>query len=215
MNWLQWSLSGFPKRRRWARVIGETLHATPYSRVYSWLHAHQLRVWNSDFWVHEKDCSQFPRSIISMKVKQKIPSKSLTSQILYEDWPMMISIYSHFQLKHVFLANSVYFRNGLDNTKTYFKTTIVDTLSLLHLIGLVFTGKQHWLSSYIFVLFFSYRLVVHIKVAWHPTQVVRALDLEVFSALLTMYGKPFFHLADVVTAIRSERAILPSFIHWL
>ena len=122
---------------------------------------------------------------------------------------------SHFQLKHVFLANSVYFRNGLDNTKTYFKTTIVDTLSLLHLIGLVFTGKQHWLSSYIFVLFFSYRLVVHIEVAWHPAQVVRALDLEVFSALLTMYGKPFFHLADVVTAIRSERAIFPSFIHWL
>ena len=58
-------------------------------------------------------------------------------------------------------------------------------------------------------------LVVHIEVAWHPTQVVRALDLEVFSALLTMYGKPFFHLADVVTAIRSERAIFPSFIHWL
>ena len=109
----------------------------------------------SETWILESTKKiVLPRSIISMKVKQKIPSKSLTSQILYEDWPMMISIYSHFQLKHVFLANSVYFRNGLDNTKTYFKTTIVDTLSLLHLIGLVFTGKQHWLSNYIFVLFF-------------------------------------------------------------
>ena len=60
---------------------------------------------------------------------------------------------SHFQLKHVFLANSVYFRNGLDNTKTYFMTPIVDKLSWLLWIGLVFTWKQHWLSSNIFVLF--------------------------------------------------------------